>query len=181
MALGFTAPVFPSAEPVVAPAAVTGVTVETALFSAVLYSSIPAGFLRSPQTFSLYISGLVTSSAAAQTVILTPRVGTSTAGAALGASTALALGSTITNAFWDTWFNFTTRAVGSGTAAAIYGIGDARVGQTAGPTATLVTGLYGGTVANFDSTIAQGLFMGVTPSAAGVSIQATQVRLVAWD
>lgn len=188
--LGFTGPVQPNIEPVANLTAVTGVTAETNLYTPATttnaaFALLPIGSMRAGQAFRIFAGGVVTSTAAGQTVAITSRLGSSatpSSNASLGATGAIALGSTITNALW--WYegHMTIRTVGAGTAATAVNHANIQVGQqAAGSSTSANTGLSGNTTASFDSTIQQGFVISVTPSAAGVSVTLTQFLLVAWD
>lgn len=161
-------------------AAVTGGTINVAWWNPAVYSPIPANAVLAPQAYRVAATGLVTSSGAGQTLTMNPAIGTAVAGQALGASTALALGSTITNAFWYMMGDITIRTSGSsGTA---YGMFKYVFGTTAGATVTVSTALFGNTVATADfQSTAQGILIAATPSAAGVSVTPTQVHLMDWN
>jgi hypothetical protein len=169
-------------------AAVTGGAANVRWWDPAIYSPIPVNSVQAPTAFRLWASGLVTSSAAGQTLTMNPAIGTAVAGQALGASAALALGSTITGAFWRLEYGLLIRTPGtSGTAV---GSGEITWGTTAGatpgtPTATNPSNALfgaGNTVATADfQTTAQGLLIAATPSAAGVSVTPNVVVLQSLD
>lgn len=157
--------------------AVTGGTTNVAWWSPAVYSPIPANSVQAPTSFRVMAAGLVTSSGASQTLTLNPAIGTAVAGQALGASSAMALGSTITGAFWRLEYDLIVRT--SGTSGTAVGNGEMTLGTTAGatpgtPTATnpsnyMIGGFNTVATADFQAT-AQGLLIAATPSAAGVSV-----------
>lgn len=166
--------------------AVTGVTARTALWDAALFTPLPLNNqLLAPTGWFLHATGVVTSDAAARTITMTPGLGTTAAATTMGASTALALGSTITGALWTLEGRITVRAIG--TAASAYGIFEMHWGTTAGATATVSNALFGNTAAAFDSrakaasATAGGIEMDVTPNAVGVSMQVTQLMWVSLN
>jgi hypothetical protein len=190
MGLGFAGLLQPNSEPVVAPSATTGVTSETNLYTPATttnagWALIPMNTLRSPQALFVIACGIITSSAGSQTVAVTSRIGTSatpSSNASLGATGAVALGSTITNALWVYNAFATVRALGSGTTATAVAHAEITISQQAsGSATTAAIGMSGNTSATFDSTIQQGWVISVTPSASGVSAQLTQFALIAWD
>lgn len=157
--------------------AVTGGAINVAWWAPGTYSPIPAQSVQAPMAFRLWASGIVTSSGAGQTLTMNPAVGTAVAGQALGASAALALGSTITGAFWRLEYGLLIQK--PGTAGTAVGSGEITWGTTAGatpgtPTATNPSNALfsaGNTAATVDwVTTAQGLLIAATPSAAGVSV-----------
>lgn len=164
-------------------AAVTGGTINIAWWTPLTYTPFPgANGLKCPAAYRLTAGGLITSSAAAQTYTMNPAVGTAVAGQVLGASTALALGSTITNAFWRLAYDMVIRT--PGTSSTTVGGGLIHWGTTAGASATVSNALFGGgnTVATADIvTSQQALLIAATPSAAGVSVTPTMVQWASWD
>jgi hypothetical protein len=163
--------------------AVTGGTSNVAWWSPSVYTPIPANSVKAPAAYRLVAWGIITSSGAGQTIQVNPAVGTAVAGQSLGTSAAaLALGSTITAAYWRLEYDMVMRTTGtSGTAV---GGGLFMLGTSAGatpqpPTATNPsTYLIGAgnttATADFQAT-AQGLLIAATPSAAGVSVTPTMV------
>lgn len=158
--------------------AVTGVAVETALWPAATWTPITAGY-QAPKSYSLVASGQVTT-AAASTLILTPRIGTTTGGSTLGACGAQTLGTTITNATWRLHIDLTLRTAGSGTSSTAVAVSLFSFTLTAGSAAPTNV-LWGHTVATYDSTVSQGLFIGATPSVSTVSLTPFQVRWVSFN
>lgn len=163
-------------------AAVTGGTVNVALFQSAAYTPIFAGY-KAPLGYDLEMAGVVTSSAASQTIIHNPHIGaasTNTVGTNLTASAAQTLGSTITNAVWSLDAQLTLRTSGSGTTATAIGkfvFMYTTVANAGAPT----TYLWRSTAnATFDSSALNGLVWGFTPSAAGVSMSAQQIRWVSY-
>ena len=178
-----------NAEPVNAPAATTGVTAETNLYTPATTTNAdwalipqgPNGF-KSPQTWICYYGGSITSSASGQTCAFTFRIGTSatpSSNQSLGATGAIALGATISNALWQGWTIFTVLTPGTGATA--IGTSTVNVGQQAGAATSTNTGMAGNTTATFDATLQQGFVISVTPSATGVSVQLKNFALMSLD
>jgi hypothetical protein len=171
----------PAYAPAQALAAVTGGTANVLWWTPSVYTPIPANAVQAPATWRMTAGGLVTSSSTSQTITMNSNVGTAV-GTGLGSSTALALGSTITNAFWRTAGDLTVRTSGSsGTAVGNFLI---HWGTTAGASATVSNALWGGgnTVQTLDfQSTAQGLAIGATPSAAAISVTPTYVHFANWD
>jgi hypothetical protein len=161
--------------------AVTGGTSNVAWWSAALYSPLPANSVLAPDCYRIIASGLITSSGAGQTITPNANLGTAI-GTGLGAGVAAALGSTITSAQWYLLGDVTLRTAGTGgTAIAQFAI---KVSQTAGAGtgANVLTTLFGGTAQTaIDFTAAQGLTLGATPSATGVSVTPTQVHWMSFN
>jgi hypothetical protein len=160
--------------------AVTGGTANVAWWSPALYTPLPANGLLAPSALRITAHGLVTSSGASQTITMNPAIGTAVAGTALGASSALALGSTITGAYWHLDGDLTVRTVGSaGTAIAGF---EMHWGTAAGATATVSNALFGHTSATgIDFTAAQGILIAATPNNAGVSVTPDQIHMLSWN
>lgn len=151
--------------------AITGVTVETALWPAATWSPFPAGYPSSGQQWLLEAAGIATAPATTPgTLIITPRVGTSTAGITLGASTAVAL-ATQTAVPWYMRVLLTVRTIG------LPGANSAVVahGMFTSPLLVAAGIGFGGTVATADLSVASGLFIGVTPSVVGQSFTPQQI------
>lgn len=166
-------------------AAVTGVTANTALFQSGDYTPIAplVSGQSAPVNFDLEMSGIVTSSAASQTIIWNPHIGpadANTVGTNLTASAAQTLGSTITNAIWSMDAQVTVRTAGGGTNGTA--IGRFTFMFTVLANAGAPTSYMWRSTANatFSTVVLNGLIMGVTPSAAGVSIAAQQIRWVSY-
>lgn len=188
--LGFSGPPLPNTEPVNAPAAVTGVTAETNLYTPATttnadWALIPQGSLRSPQGWMVLASGIYTSSAVSQTAIFTSRIGTSAtpaSNATLGATGAISLGNAtaVTNGLWTYEAQMTVRGAGTG-GSVVSTAGVTVSNQAAGSVTAAQLGMSGNTTATVDTTLQQGYVISVTPSAAGVSVQITQFVLIALD
>lgn len=158
--------------------AVTGGTSNVAIWDSRIFTPIPA-LETAPTQFELLAAGVVTSSAGSQTVIVNPHIGpTNTVGTNLTASSAQTLGSTITNAIWQLTAQLTMRAAGAGSAATAIGtftFAYTTVANVGSPTIVMWRSTANAT---FDSTVLNGLVLGMTPSAAGVSIAYQQIQWV---
>jgi hypothetical protein len=161
-------------------AAVTGGTVNVALWSAMTYTPIDP-VVKKPKHFDLFAEGTVTSTGAGQTLIINPNISnTGAVGTGLTASAAQTLGSTITGAVWQLEARITVRTVGTGTTATAQGafkFGYSLLANGGPPTWTIWRSTANAT---FDSTVTNGLVIGVTPSAAGVSVTPQQIRWASW-
>lgn len=170
-----------AAPPPDALAAVTGSVAETGLWSTAAYTPIGGGGApigaRAPVAYELYASGLLTTGLTPGTWTLTPRIGTTTGGGTLGASNAITLTASLTGVIWELTGRVTVRATGTGTNARAYGSFCLRAKlATTGNGAADQHILFGYTAATFDSTAAQGLFIGSTVGATTVSITPQQVH-----
>lgn len=168
---------------------VASVNGEVGLWSAPIHTPIPANSLIAPETFRLAVTGQCTTAATPGNATWTPRLGTTTGGSALGASGAIPLTASITNSFWQLVGDITVRSIGSGTAAtaiatfllhhrhAIGGAGDFLT------TTSSQTGIqiFGNTVATFDSTVAQGIFMGMAQTVTTVTWKPDQIHWMSWN
>lgn len=163
-------------------AAVTGGVANVALWESRQYTPIINP--RVGQMFELDAEGTVTSTAAAQTVAINPHIGAAnTVGTNLTATpVAQTLGTTITNAVWRLWASLTVRSTGTGTAATAIGAFrfEYSILANGGSPTTIIWRSSGG-AATFDSTAINGLVMGVTPSAAAVSITPRQIKWGSWS
>lgn len=147
--------------------AVTSIS-ETNLWSPSLWTPIPANDSAAGNSYVVMFGGIYSNRATGTpTSTWTPRWGTSgTPGSntTLGASIALYSGSALTNAPMFGQFEFTIRTLGSsGT-----GIGTGYVWR-GGASATGIRQMMGGTAATIDTTIAGGLVISHTWSAANAS------------
>ena len=160
--------------------AVTGGTANVAWWTASLYTPLPANSVLSPEAYRVTASGLITTSAASQTITPSSNIGTAV-GTGLGTGAAATLGSTITNAQWYLLGDLTVRA--AGTAGSVIARFMLKAGQVAGAAtgANVLTSLFGASQSSIDFTAAQGLTLGATPSAAGVSVTPEQVHWMSWN
>jgi hypothetical protein len=189
MAMGESLFGAPGATPPAAQISTTSVNGEVGLWSAAVHTPIPANTLMVPNAFRLMASGQCTTSTSPGNSTWTPRIGTTTGGAALGASGAIALTASITNSFWRLMGDVTVRGVGPSTSGsaiatfllhhrhAIAGAGDFITTTSSG------TGfqIFGFTVATFDSTAAQGLFMGMANTVTTITWKVDQVHWASWN
>lgn len=163
-------------------AAVTGGTVNVVWWSPTLYTPIPANSVLAPEAFRIAVSGRITSSAVSQTLTPSANIGTAVGtGLSAGASISLGSATAVTNMLWFLIGDITIRAPGTGGIA----IGSflIKITNAAGASTNIIQELYGGaaTQTAIDLTVAQGLALGGTPSAAGVSITPTQVHWMSWN
>lgn len=181
-----------NAELVTTPAATTGVTAETNLYTPATttnadWALIPAGDIRSPQTWIIRAAGVYTSSSTSQTCAFTQRIGTSatpSSNASIGATGAISLGNAtaVTNGIWQYECIGLVTAVGSGTNGTVKGTTNIMVSnQAAGSITACQTGLAGNTSASIDTTIQQGFVISATPSAVGVSVTLQQFVMFFLD
>jgi hypothetical protein len=141
-------------------------TTETALWPTALFSPINVGDIKAGKVYKVSAGGIYTTSTSG-TLVITPRIGTSTSGIALGANTAVNVPVSLTNVPWYLEFTMVIRTVGlAGTNSTAIGSGFF-VGSGAGTVGTALSFAIGGTSATFDASITQGLFMGWTLSVAG--------------
>lgn len=149
-------------------AAVTGVTVETALWPVNPWSGFGANELRPGQLWRVYAFGIITTSTAPGNLTITPRYGTTTGGITFGASSAEALTASLSNIPWFLQGVMLVRSTSTPTTA---GSGNIVFGGTFESKIVARDMVFGGTViTTADTTIASGLFIGVTPGATTVQI-----------
>lgn len=141
-------------------------TTETSLFPAAQYSPINIGDMRVGKVYKLSAGGIYTTGASG-TLIITPRFGTSTSGATMGANAAANVPVSLTNVPWYLELNCVVRTVGlAGANSTVIGTGFF-VGAGTGSVGTALSFAIGGTSASVDATIAQGINLGWTLSVAG--------------
>jgi hypothetical protein len=152
--------------PLVNPSAAIVATTETQLWPTALFSPIAVGDIKAGKIYKVSAGGIYTTGASG-TLVITPRIGTTTSGIALGANTAVNVPVSLTNVPWYLEFTMVIRTVGlAGTNSTAIGNGFF-VGSGAGTVGTALSFAIGGTSATFDASIAEGLFMGWTLSVAG--------------
>jgi hypothetical protein len=153
--------------------AITGTT-EAAMFPVGQYSGWAANQLRAGQLWYLRAFGVASTPASGQgNITITPRYGTSTSGVSLGASAATALAASATNAPWVFEYLFVVRSVGNA------GANSQAVGNGTFTAATaLIAAGTGNTIVmgstasvSVDTSIASGLFIGVTLGSASDSLK----------
>ncbi len=154
--------------------AITG-TAEASMFPVAQYSGFAANQLRAGQIWRLSTFGIITTAATPGNITITPRFGTSTSGTSLGASVATALIASQANIPWRFEYDFILRSVGNA------GANSNAVGNgnfTAG-VAVVANDMVMGSTANVlvDTSIASGIFIGVTLGAATVSMTTMGVML----
>ena len=158
---------------------ITG-TAETAMFSVAQYSGWAANQLRAGQLWHLTAFGVVDTPGASQgNITITPRYGTSTSGTSLGASAATALAASATNAPWRLDYDFIVRDIGNAGAnsqAVGNGVFTCAIAGIAAATGNAV--VFGSTAdVAIDTSIASGLFIGVTMGHASDSMTCMGVML----
>jgi hypothetical protein len=147
-------------------AAITATT-ETLLWPTALFSPINVGDIKAGKVYKVSAGGIVTTGASG-TLIITPRVGTSTSGITMGASVTQTVVVSLTNVSWYLEFTMVVRTVGlAGTNSTAIGSGFFQAGGTAATAGSSFDLAFGGTSASFDASIQQGLAMGWTLSVAG--------------
>jgi hypothetical protein len=152
-------------------AAVASTTAETNLWNPALWAYIPAFDPKPGKAYILRCGGIV-STTGTPTLQFTPRLGTSATPASnltLGASTAVTLGSGISNRTWFAEFVLGFRQVGIAAAGATCtGSGFVVLDNGAG-VAGLSIGMGSAVPTTADHTIAQGLVLSATWSASSAS------------
>ena len=147
---------------------ITG-TAEVGMFSVAQYSGWAANQLRAGQIWHLTAFGVVdTAGASPGNLTITPRYGTSTSGTSLGASAATAFTTSASNAPWRLSYDFVVRSIGNAGANSNV-VGNGMFGTTvAAITAATGNTIYFGSTASVavDTSIASGLFIGVTMGSA---------------
>ena len=140
-------------------------TAETALWNVAQFSPIHAfdGYKGVGKVYRLMAGGIFTTSSVAPTLILTPRVGTTTGGITLGASVTQTLPASLTNEAWMLHSIWVVRTLGApGANSTMIGEGQFQGGGAAGTAASNSTILFGGTSATCDLSVETGIFLGAT-------------------
>jgi hypothetical protein len=142
-------------------------TTETGLWVVPQYTPINAYEARAGKWWKLTAGGIM-SFAATGTLVITPRVGTTTGGISLGPNVVAVTTPGATTAHpWTMEFNLTCRTLGAaGNNSTFVGTGFFITG-TPGAANGAVAVSFGGTSASADYTVATGLFIGWTLSVAG--------------
>lgn len=143
------------------PAAVTLSTTEALLVAAgviALYMPIPQNGLLAPQAYRFVEAGVYTTTTTPGSVIFTPRIGNTTGAPSLGASAAIALGASLTNAQFVVKGDITIQSVGLVGAANSKALGHfiAHVNSALNGAANVGCWGTGTTAASFDSGAAAG-------------------------
>ena len=159
--------------------AITGTT-ETAMFAVAQYSGFAANQLRAGQIWKLSAFGIMTTAGASPgNLTITPRFGTSTSGTSLGASAATALATSGTNVPWNFQYYLVVRAIGNaGANSSVVGNGMFHAGVAAIAASTGNDVLMGSTASvSVDTSVASGLFVGVTMGSASDTMTTMGVML----
>jgi hypothetical protein len=157
-------------DPPVANLTAVTATVETGLWNVAQFSPIHAfdAYKGVGKIYRLMAGGIFSTAAAASTLTITPRVGTTTAGITLGASIAQTVVASLTNEPWflhSVWVVRTTGAPGANST--VMGTGLWNGGGAAATAASNNTVAFGGTSATCDLSIETGIFIGWTLTVAG--------------
>lgn len=163
--------------------AITG-TSEAAMFPVAQYSGFAANQLRAGQIWHLTAFGILTTAGASPgNITITPRFGTSTSGTSLGASAATALNTSASSVAWRLEYDLVVRTIGNaGANSTVVGNGyfQTTVAAITAATGNLVP--FGSTASvSVDTSIASGLFIGVTMGSASDSMTATGVMLESFN
>lgn len=163
--------------------AITG-TSETAMFPVAQYSGFAANQLRAGQIWHLTAFGIMTTAGASPgNITITPRFGTSTSGTSLGASAATALNTSASNVAWRLEYDLVIRTIGNaGANSTVVGNGyfHTTVAAITAATGNLVP--FGSTASvSVDTSIAAGLFIGVTMGSASDTMTALGVMLESFN
>jgi hypothetical protein len=157
----------------------SSVSGEVGMWPAATWTPLPANTLIAPETMRLAVSGTVVSGATPGNWTVTPRLGTSTSGGTLGASGAVALTASVTANYYLIG-DLTIRSIGTGTAASAIGFFHI-VGKLSATGASDINQVFGHTVATFDSSAAQGLFMGATHTVTTVTHNIQNLHWMSWN
>ena len=159
--------------------AITG-TSEAGLFSVAQYSGFAGNQLRAGQIWKLTSFGIMTTAGASPgNLTITPRFGTSTSGTSLGASAATALNTSASNVPWVLEYWMVVRTIGNAGANSTV-IGNGWFGTTvAAITAATGNQIHFGSTASVsvDTSVASGLFIGITMGSASDTMTAMSVML----
>lgn len=159
--------------------AITG-TSEAAMFPVAQYSGFSANQLRAGQVWKLTAGGIMTTAGASPgNITITPRFGTSTSGTSLGASAATALATSGSNVPWMFEYYLTVRTIGNaGANSTVVGFGRFAAGVAAIAAATGNAVLMSSTASvSVDTSVASGLFIGVTMGSASDTLTTMGVML----
>lgn len=159
--------------------AITGTT-EAAMFPVAQYSGFAANQLRAGQIWHLTAFGILTTAGASPgNITITPRFGTSTSGTSLGASAATALSTSASNVAWRLEYDLIIRTIGNAGANSTV-VGNGHFHTTVAAIAASVGNdvPFGSTASvSVDTSIAAGLFIGVTMGSASDSMTTLGVML----
>lgn len=145
-------------------------TTETGLWNVPQFSPIHAfdAYRGVGKIYKLMAGGIFSTSASASTLIITPRIGTTTGGVTLGASVTQAVPASLSNEAWFMQFVLVVRTLGApGANSTCIGTGLFQGGGTAGTAASATDLAFGGTSATVDFSVETGIFIGWTLSVAG--------------
>lgn len=164
--------------PIANQTAITANGAETQMYAVATFAQIKSFLPQTASVFELYAGGILSTAAAATTLTITPRYGTTTGGVTLGASGAVTLPSSMTNVSWNLAAILTVRAAGNGANSTMV-LNGTLVTQgaiaTAGSAGVVA---FGGTVATTANvTVDSGIFIGVTWGVAGCTMTPQQVFL----
>jgi hypothetical protein len=141
-------------------------TSEELLWPTALFSPINIGDIKAGKVYKVSAGGIMSTSTSG-TIIITPRVGTTTSGITMGANAAVTVPVSQTGVPWYLEYTMVIRSVGlAGTNSVAIGNGFF-IGGNGGGVGVGFSFPIGGTAASFDASIAQGLAMGKTLSVAG--------------
>jgi hypothetical protein len=159
--------------------AVTGSVAEQAMFPVAQYSGFAANQLRAGQIWHLTAFGILTTSTSPGNITITPRFGTSTSGTTLVASAATALVASQSNIPWRLEYDLIVRTIGNaGANSTVVGSGMFTAAVAVITAATGNTFPFGSTASvSVDTSVAAGLFIGVTFGATTVSMTTLGVML----
>lgn len=145
------------------------------------YLAIPANGVVFPSAWRAVITGAMTTSTSPGNLTITPRIGTTTAGVTLGAGVAFAMTASITASIWKMEVDMTLRSGGiAGNNAVALAFGHFLGTIVAGGNAVSYNQLFGHTPASYDSTLATGLFIGLTSTVTTVTFTPRQVHWISW-
>lgn len=143
-------------------------TTETGLWNVPLYTPIHAYEATPAKTWRVTAGGIA-STGGSGTLIITPRLGTTTSGITMGASTTQTVPVSVTNVAWTLTFVLVCRTLGAaGANSTVMGTGTFAANAATSAGAAWVQS-FGGTSAAVDLTVETGVFMGWTLSVAGSS------------
>jgi hypothetical protein len=163
-------------------AAITLSAAEQALWAAGTYCPIAANS-RSPVEYELFASGTITTTATASpTILFTPRFGVVVGGGTLGATPSIVLTASQAAVPWQIRGDVTVRGTGSGTNARVKGT-FTLIGKFVTPANGIIDAhhIFGYTAATGDSSIAQGLWMGIISTITTPTITVEQIRWGSWN
>jgi hypothetical protein len=152
--------------PVSSPTALTSTSIETLILGST-WAPVFANDPKAGKIYCLRAGGIISTSATASTLTLTPTFG-GTGGVALGASAAQTVPASLSNIAWYLQFDLVFRTIGaSGNNSTAIGTGFFALGGTAATAGSSCVIPFGGTSASIDATVNKDITIQKTLTQAG--------------